>query len=200
MIGIQNYLISDSVLTTRFACDLSKCKGACCVEGLAGPPVTREEIDEIEALMPVLRPSLRPEGLAVIDQKGIWEEWEGTPVLTCVNEKECVFVVFRDGIAKCAIEEHWQKNPTAFRKPVSCHLFPIRVRDFFGQKALNVVDNDDCKPAIVRGKRESVPVHRFLQDAIIRRFGSDFYQILDHEYTRMTEAAARRKARKGKIR
>ncbi|MCA0447546.1 MAG: DUF3109 family protein [Bacteroidetes bacterium] len=184
MIGINEYLISDSVMTSKFACDLKKCKGACCVEGLAGPPVSADEIEVIKELYPKIKHLLRPEGIAIIEEKGVSEKWEGTDVLTCVNEKECVFVVFDDGIAFCGIEKAFYQGLTDFKKPVSCHLFPIRVRDFFGQKALNVVESDDCRPAFLQGRREDIPVHQFLKEAIIRRFGKEFYEGLDDEISK----------------
>jgi len=199
MIGISEYLISDSVMSTRFACDLKKCKGACCVEGIAGPPVSSDEIEVIRDLFPKIRHLLRPEGLAVIAEKGISEKWEGTDVLTCVNEKECVFVIFEDGIAFCGIEKAYYQGLTGFKKPVSCHLFPIRVREFFGQKALNVVESDDCRPAFLNGRREDIPVHRFLKDAIIRRFGEEFYTGLDEEIEKRRQHAAGKK-KSGKTR
>lgn len=179
MIALDEYLISDSVLTTRFACDLLKCKGACCVEGLAGPPVTPEEIDIIREIYPKIKHRLRPEGVKVIEEKGISEVWESVDVLTCVNDKECVFVTFDDkGIAKCGIEQAYYAGEIKFQKPMSCHLFPIRVRDFFGQKALNVVESDDCKPAFKKGKEENIPLVEFLTQSLVRKFGHDFTERL----------------------
>ncbi|MBN8707376.1 MAG: DUF3109 family protein [Bacteroidetes bacterium] len=194
MIGINEYLISDSVMTSKFACDLKKCKGACCVEGLAGPPVSQDEIEIIKDLYPKIKHLLRPEGVSVIEEKGVSEKWEGTDVLTCVNEKECVFVVFDDGIAFCGIEKAFYQGLTDFKKPVSCHLFPIRVRDFFGQKALNVVESDDCRPAFLQGRREDIPVHHFLKEAIIRRFGQEFYTGLDDEIAKRRALKAKKRS------
>lgn len=178
MISINDLLIADSIATVKFACDLKKCKGACCVEGVAGPPVTKEEIDIIKDIYPKIKHRLRPEAIEVIEKKGVAEKWEGTDVLTCVNNQECVFVTYEDGIAFCGIEQAYNEGLVEFKKPMSCHLFPIRVRDFYGQQVLNYVESEECKPALVRGRRENIPLADFLKDALTRRFGEKWYNEL----------------------
>lgn len=175
MLSFNELLIAESVTTVKFACDLKKCKGACCVEGVAGPPVTAEEVEIINELYPKIKHTLRPEGIAVIEEKGVAEKWEGVDVLTCIDNKECVFVTYDDGIAFCGIEQAYYKGIVDFKKPMSCHLFPVRVRDFFGQQVLNYVESDECKPALVKGKRENIPLIDFLKDSLIRRFGEEWY-------------------------
>lgn len=176
MIAIEDLLIADSVSSVKFACDLKKCKGACCVEGVAGPPVTAEEVKIIKKLYPKIKHRLRPEGIAVIEEKGVAEKWEGMDVLTCVSQNECVFVTFDEKkIAFCGIEQAYFAGEVDFRKPMSCHLFPIRVRDFFGQKVLNYVESEECKPAVTKGKRDGVYLFEFLKEALVRKFGEVWY-------------------------
>lgn len=181
MIEIDNKLVSEELLTNKFVCDLYACKGACCVEGDAGAPVTDEEISLIQANLAQIKPFMRKEGIEEVEKKGIaYADVDGQMVTTLVNNKECAFVYFDDsGITKCAIEKAHREGKSTFLKPISCHLYPIRVKELKYYDALNYDKWDICEPACSCGSKLDVPVYKFLKAPIIRKYGEDFYAKLD---------------------
>lgn len=181
MLQIEDKVIGLSVLEEKFVCDPDKCKGACCVQGDAGAPLLEEETDVLKDIFPVLKPHLRPESIDAIDLQGthVIDENDDEPVTPLLNEKECVYAVFEDGIARCAIEKAWSEGKIAFRKPLSCHLYPIRVKEYKNFSAVNYDRWPVCKPAIPNGDKLNVPVFVFCREGIIRRFGRKFYQELE---------------------
>lgn len=174
-------LVSEDLIEKHFICDLSKCKGACCVEGEFGAPLSRDEITLLEKELPAIKPYLTPEALAEIEKKGFWElDVDKEEVTTCLPTGECNFS-YRDeqGILSCGIEKAWKAGATDFRKPLSCHLYPIRVSKVGDYEALNYHRWEVCKPACKLGSKHKVPVYKFLQDALIRKFGKDWYDELE---------------------
>lgn len=180
MIIHENTLLSEDLFEKHFICDLSKCKGACCVEGDYGAPVTPEEIKTLEDIIPLLEPYLTKEGLDVIKAKGVSEkDRDGDLVTTCLPTGECSFAIYDNGILGCGIEKAWKAGAVDFQKPLSCHLYPIRVNKVAEYDALNYHRWEICKPACKLGEEHQVPVYRFLKGALVRAYGEEWYNELD---------------------
>lgn len=180
MIILGNTLVSEDLLEKHFICDLGKCKGACCVEGDFGAPLLAEEIPVIEQHLDHIKPYLVPEALDAIANKGVWEkDCDGDLVTTCLPTGECNFSYRENGILSCGIEKAWKEGKIDFQKPVSCHLYPIRISDVGQYEALNYHRWDVCKPACKLGDEHKLPVYRFLKGALVRKYGTDWYNELD---------------------
>lgn len=179
MLQIQKALVSLDVVEKKFCCDLAACKGICCVEGDSGAPLTEEEVDQVENEYPNFVEYMRPEGIAEVEKQGNWVvDVENDQVTPLVNQKECAYVIFEDGVAKCAIEKAFFEGKTSFRKPVSCHLYPIRIKKYEHFTAVNYDVWDICKPALDLGKRNGSFVFEFVKDGLIRYFGQAWYDEL----------------------
>ena len=185
IIQVGDVLLSSEIMTEKFCCDLSACKGQCCVEGDAGAPVTLEEIGEIEDCVDEVWSDLSASAQAVIDKQGVaYTDQEGDLVTSIVGGKDCVFTYYGElfGIQNCCLcvlEKAYRAGKTRFCKPVSCALYPIREKRLSGGLVgLNYNRWDVCKMAIVKGNQENLPLYEFLRDPLIRRFGEDWYQEL----------------------
>lgn len=180
LVEVGDKIISTEIFKKKFVCDLNACKGACCIEGDAGAPLTLEEVSVLEDDLDVIKPYMRKKGIEAIEESGVfYMDQDNEPVTTLVNGKECAFVYFDDeGITKCSVEQAYLDGKTSFKKPVSCHLYPIRVKTFNEFTALNYDVWDICKPACECGSKLNVPVFRFLKEPLIRSFGSGFYDEL----------------------
>lgn len=180
MITIDKTISSTDLADVCFVCDLKQCKGACCVQGDAGAPMLEEEIGILEDEFDYIKPYMRPEGVAEIERNGMFDfDMSGNYVTPLINEKECVFVYFtEDGTAACAIEKAWEAGKTVFRKPISCHLYPVRINRFRNFDAVNYEKWHICDPALKHGKKLKVPVYRFLKVALIRKYGEKWYEDL----------------------
>ena len=195
MLQIDDVVVSFDVLREKFLCNLDACKGECCIEGDAGcllytsdaaddrtgAPVEFEEIEKLEEVLPVIWDELSPEARAVIDAQGVvYTDEEGDLVTSIVNNKDCVFTCYDEkGCCYCAIEKAYREGKTDFYKPVSCHLYPIRIGDYGPYKAVNYHRWDVCKAAVLLGRKEDVPVYKFLKEPLIRKFGEDWYAELE---------------------
>lgn len=182
MISIGDTLISEDILQKQFVCDLSACKGACCVEGDAGAPLEAEEVKILADEYERVKPFLRPEGIKAIEEQGthVIDELDGEPVTPLVNDAECAYVVFdENGTTLCGIEKAWKEGKTHFRKPVSCHLYPIRVQKYSSFEAVNYHKWKICAAACTLGESLKVPVYKFTKDALIRKYGSEWYGDLE---------------------
>lgn len=181
MIQIDDTLVSLDVLESKFICDLSHCKGICCVEGDSGAPLLEEEVAELEKALPVIWDDLSPEAQDIIDKQGVsYVDVEGDLVTSIVNNKDCVFTCYdADGTCKCAIEKAYRAGKLSFYKPVSCHLYPIRVTEYDTFSAVNYHRWEICKAAEVLGKKVGMPVYKYLKEPLIRRFGTDWYDSLE---------------------
>jgi hypothetical protein len=181
LVEIEDKIVSTQIFERQFVCDLTACKGSCCIEGDNGAPVTAEEVQIIEANLPKIKPFMRPEGIAAVEKSGVaYLDNDLEPATTLVNGAECAFVFFDDaGIAKCAIEKAQREGHIDFLKPISCHLYPIRTKQFQDYTALNYEKWDICEPACACGEKLDVPVYKFLKEPLIRAFGSAFYQELE---------------------
>lgn len=181
MLQIQDVVVSFDVLKEKFLCDLSACKGACCIEGDAGAPVELDEVEKLEEVLPLIEDELSPEARAVIDKQGVvYVDQEGDLVTSIVNGKDCVFTCYDEkGCCYCAIEKAFREGKTDFMKPVSCHLYPIRVKDFGAFQGVNYNRWDVCKAAVLLGEKENLPVYKFLKEPLIRKFGEEWYEELE---------------------
>lgn len=182
MISIQNSLVSEDLLEKQFVCDLSACKGACCVEGDAGAPLEDSEMLILEEIFEDVKPFLRPEGVKAIEEQGtsvqdpVDDEW----VTPLVNGAECAYVIFDEkGVTKCGIEKAWEQGAVNFRKPVSCHLYPVRITSYAAYDAVNYHKWQICNPACSLGEQLKVPVYKFVKDALIRKYGPEWYKEME---------------------
>lgn len=178
MIEIEDKLVSDDVLEKYFACDLSKCKGICCVLGDSGAPLEEDEIGIIEDCLDQIKPYLTTEGWDAIEKDGVFEiDYDGDFTTTLVNGEECAFTVKEDnGMVLCAIEKAYRAGKIDYKKPISCHLYPIRTKKFSNNmEGMNYHVWDVCKDAVANGKKCEIKVYEGVRDAIERRWGKEFY-------------------------
>jgi hypothetical protein len=179
MIQIENTIVSLDVIEKDFFCDILACKGACCVAGDSGAPLESDEIMAIEDALPSIFNFLSEVSIQTIKKKGTAIiDSDGDLVTPLINEKECAFVVFKNGIAECAIEKSWQKGVCTIQKPVSCHLYPIRLTTYDSFIAVNYHPWEICKPATLNGKSEGKKIYEFVKPALIKKFGEPWYQQL----------------------
>ena len=180
IIEIDNVLVSGDIFTEEFCCDLDACKGICCVEGDAGAPVTLDEIGGIEAALDTVWDDMSASAQAVVDKQGVaYTDRDGDLVTSIVGGKDCVFTCYQDGCCLCALERAYRDGRTAFCKPISCALYPIREKRLSnGMTALNYNRWDVCRDAVRKGRELHLPVYKFLREPLTRRFGDDFYQKL----------------------
>jgi len=179
MLQIDGAILSFDILEKRFACDLKKCKGACCVLGDSGAPLEESEVNSLNELYPKIKPYMREEGIAAVEAQGTFViDSDGDKVTPLVDNKECAFVIFENKIAKCAIEKAYFDGAITFRKPISCHLYPIRVTKYSDFEALNYHRWEVCKDAGVAGQKENIPLYIYLKDSLTRKFGEDWYKQL----------------------
>lgn len=180
MIIIDNVIVTDEFLNARFCCQLARCKGECCIAGDAGAPLEPDEVGIIEENIDEIKPFMRPEGIEAIEQNDIYDyDDEGNMVTQLVNNEECAFVYFHEnGTALCAIEKAYYEGKIDFWKPISCHLYPIRLVEKDGFIYVNYHEWSVCVPAKRHGEKEGIPLYKFLKQPIIRRFGEDWYDRL----------------------
>ena len=181
LVEIGDKVVSTQVFERKFVCDLNACKGACCIEGDAGAPLTFEEVSILEDDLESIKPYMREEGIKAVEEQGVfYMDRDNEPVTTLVNGAECAFVFFdEEGITKCAVEQAHRDGKTDFKKPISCHLYPIRVKQFNEFKALNYDTWSICSDACTLGEKLGVPVFQFLKEPIIRAFGEEFFTELE---------------------
>jgi len=180
MIIIEKTLVSDDLLEKEFVCALDKCKGACCVEGDSGAPLEWEETSVLENIYEDVKPFMTEDGKQAVEKYGKWLiDSEGDFVTPLVNGvKECAYTYFENGIAKCAIERAQCEGKIDFKKPVSCHLYPVRITKHESYDAVNYNRWNICSPACANGKQLGVAVFEFVKDALIRKYGQDWYDQL----------------------
>jgi len=181
LVEIGNKIVSTQLFERKFVCDLNTCKGACCIEGDAGAPLTDLEINILEEELDHIKPFMREVGIKAVEESGVFYiDQENEKATTLVNKKECAFVFFDEkGITKCAIEAANKAKKTTFKKPISCHLYPIRVKHFDIFTALNYNQWDICESACDCGEKLNVPVYKFLKEPLTRAFGETFFNELE---------------------
>ena len=190
MILIDNTCISDDIEDQLFVCNLDKCKGACCVEGDSGAPLEEEELAILDAIYPFVEPYLSEAGKEVIAKEGTYtKDFEGDYVTPVIDGRECVYAIYDEkNVLKCGIEAAYLDGKIGFKKPISCHLYPIRVTKYDQYHALNYDRWDICSPACSFGKELGVPVYKFLKDPLIRAYGENWYGELTREIDERQEA------------
>lgn len=180
MIVIDKTVVSDDIADNYFMCDLEKCKGGCCVEGDLGAPLEKEELLKLDRIYSKVEPYLTEQGKKAIADQGkyIYDEDKEFSTPT-INGKECAYAIYDDrGILKCGIEKAWEEKKIRFRKPISCHLYPIRITEYDSYDALNYDRWEICLPACGLGKRHRMPLYKFAKDALIRKYGKKWYDKL----------------------
>lgn len=180
MFQIQNTLVSLDLAERFFCCDLEACKGECCIEGDAGAPVTEAEAAEIEKSLPVIADDMLPSGLREVEETGVsYIDCEGDRVTAIVDGRNCAFTCYAaGGICQCAIEKAHRAGKIAFRKPISCYLYPVRVTEYPTFTAVNYHRWKICHSAEVNGRRLGVRLYEFLKEPLIERFGKEWYDEL----------------------
>lgn len=192
MFQIGDTIIASDIIEENFLCDLSACKGECCVEGDSGAPLEDEEVRIIEELLPQVWDDLSPEAQALIKEQGVaYKDSDGEMVTSIVNGKDCVFTYYDEkGICKCAIEKAHKEGRVDFYKPISCHLYPIRLQRYKEFMAVNYHRWRVCKPAVALGNKNGLKIYQFLKEPLIRRFGEDWYnelRIIAEEYGKVED-------------
>lgn len=190
MIDIDDKIVSVDIFKECFACDLKQCKGICCVEGNAGAPLEMDEVDILEEEYENYKPYMTEEGIeAVLEQGFMVIDEDGDYTTPLVNDAECAFSFEEDGVTYCAIERAWREGKCSFQKPISCHLYPIRLAQFSnGTVGLNYHRWDVCRSACECGKRLGLPIYKALKEPIIRRFGEEFYSKLEEAAELLTHS------------
>jgi len=179
MFTILETVADNALVRDHFACDIAACRGACCtLPGGRGAPLADNEIDDLVRATPAALKHLDDRKRDVLATAGPFEGRPGDYATTCVDDRDCVFVFYDENIARCAIEKAWLDGEIDFRKPLSCHLFPIRIRDLFDATYLHYEEIDVCQPARKRGRKEGIRLVEFLREPIIRAFGKEFYEEL----------------------
>ncbi len=181
MIRIDNCIVSDELISNFFVCDLERCKGACCVEGDLGAPLEEEELEPVIKSYPSVKPYLSEKGKEEIKRQGHFiKDFEGDNSTPIIHGRECAYAVYDDkGILKCGFELAWKDGKSAFRKPLSCHLYPVRIKKSIGNYLVNYDKWSICDPACKLGKAMNMPLYVFVKDALIRKFGVEWYDKLD---------------------
>jgi len=175
MFVIGEAVIDDAVAQASFCCNVRKCKGACCcIEGGRGAPLEDDEVLEIEKAYPVVKEYLSKQSNAVIETSGMYEGAPGTFATMCIDHRQCVFVYFEDGIARCSFERAYEEGKIEWRKPLSCHLFPIRIRGF-GKDFLSYEMIDECQAGRELGMAKQIKLHDFLKEPLTRKYGENWY-------------------------
>ena len=190
MFQINDTIVASDIVEENFLCDLSVCKGECCVEGDSGAPLEDDEVKIIEQLLPLIWDDLSPEAQAVINEQGVaYKDTDGEMVTSIVNGKDCVFTYYDDkSICKCAIEKACREGKTDFYKPISCHLYPIRLQRYKEFTAVNYHRWRVCKAAVLLGNKEGLKIYQFLKEPLVRRFGNEWYNelsLIAEEYSKI---------------
>jgi len=179
MIMIDNTIVTDEFRDAFFCCNLEKCLGACCVEGDAGAPLEEEEISLLEDYFIKIKPYMTPEGVEVVEKNGVFDyDASGNYVTPLVRDRDCAFVYYEDNIIRCAIQKAFDEGEIHFQKPVSCHLYPVRLEEKNGFTHLKYHKWDICEPARAFGQVKGILLYKFLKEALIRKFGENWYKQL----------------------
>ncbi|HXH19941.1 MAG TPA: DUF3109 family protein [Chitinophagales bacterium] len=181
MIVIDNILISDSLVQQHFACSLHACKGACCVEGESGAPLEFEETEMLEKIYPHIKDLLTDEGRKTIEEKGFYtKDKKGIYKTPLMKDGACAYVRFENGIARCGIQKAYEAGKISFIKPVSCHLYPVRItKNRLHKEHVNYEEWEICNPACTLGQSLKMPLYKFVKEALVRKFGQGFYGALE---------------------
>jgi hypothetical protein len=182
MIVVDGVIVSDDLFEVQFCCDVKKCLGVCCVEGDAGAPLEEEEISKLEDHMDDIKPYMRKACIEVVDHAGVFDyDADGEYVTPLLHDRDCIFVYYENEIAKCAIEKAYEDGKIDFQKPLSCHLYPVRITQQRNFEAVNYHRWQICDPALKNGTKLGLKLYQFLKDPLIRKYGEDWYNKLVKE-------------------
>ena len=178
IISVNDIMVRNEIADTPFICDLNKCKGACCTfESKYGAPLRQDEIGKIDNILEIVMQYLSQRNIDEIEENGFYIEKDDEILISSIDNKECVFVCYDNGTAKCSIEKTFVEGKTDFKKPISCHLFPIRISDFGGD-VLRFEKFDECKPAFAAGKNNNITVVEYCEEPLNRLYGKNWYSQL----------------------
>ncbi|HBF88105.1 MAG TPA: DUF3109 domain-containing protein [Bacteroidales bacterium] len=179
MLQIDDKIISFDVLDKKFVCDITKCKGACCIEGDAGAPLEKKELKILEKVYPSVKPYLRKISIETIEKQGVYViDSDGDYVTPLIENRECAYLIFENDIALCGIEKAYLDKKIKFRKPVSCHLYPIRITKYKQFDAVNYEENKICKHALINGEQKKEKLYLFLEEPLTRTYGKKWVEKL----------------------
>jgi len=180
MFQLGKTIVSEEIIENEFVCNLSACKGACCVDGEAGAPLEEEELKKLMDIYPQVKPFLTKQGIKAIEEQGLFITQDGEFETPLIDGKDCAYITYDDkGVALCGIEEAYNQGEINWKKPVSCHLYPVRVQDYSEFSAVNYHKWEICDDACTLGKELQIPIYKFVKEALIRKFGEDWYTELE---------------------
>jgi len=179
MIAIENTLVSEELINKQFVCDLNKCNGACCVKGDVGAPLDEDELPILKKIYNKVKPYMAQKGIKAVEKQGLYIQDGGNEYSTpLVKGKECAYVYFENEVALCAIEKAYKEGKIDFKKPISCHLYPVRITKHKDYDAVNYDRWDICNPACKLGESLKIPVYVFLKESLTRKYGEEWYKQL----------------------
>lgn len=181
MIQIENTLVSFDIFEKKFCCDLAECKGVCCIDGDSGAPLEKDEPRKLKENYESIKGFMKPEGIQAVEKQGFAVvDKDGDLVTPLIAGRECAFAIEENGSCWCAVEKAWIQGKSGFRKPLSCHLYPIRITRYPEFEALNYNKWEICQCARLKGEKVGIPLYRFLKEALIARYGEEWYEQLEY--------------------
>jgi uncharacterized protein DUF3109 len=181
MLQIDNTIVSLDVIEKKFACNLTACNGACCIQGDSGAPLEHEELELIDEVYPIIQPFMTKKGIDAVERQGTYTiDLDGDYVTPLVDNRECAYAYFENNLALCAIEKAYYDKLISFQKPVSCHLYPIRIKKYDDFDGINYDKNEICKPALELGKKKGTPIYQYVKVALIRKYGKEWFEKLEY--------------------
>lgn len=188
MFQIGKTVVSDEIIEKEFVCNLSACKGQCCVDGDAGAPLEQAETEILDKIYPIVKPFLRPKGVQTIETQGKWIVGEdGEYETPLIDGADCAYVIYDGDTALCGIEQAYNQGLVDWKKPISCHLYPVRIREFSDFSAVNYHKWHICSDACELGKELQVPIYKFVKEALVRKFGEAWYAELEDVAKELTQ-------------
>jgi len=179
MIQIDNAILSTDIFSRKFACDIKKCKGACCVQGDSGAPLEEQETIILKNIFPSIKPLMRKEGIESVETQGVFiTDSDGDMVTPLINGRECSYTIFKNGISYCVFEIAYSLKLTNFKKPISCHMYPVRITKYTDFDAVNYHKWDICKQAITNGEKNNIYLTLFLKEPLSRKYSNEWYEKL----------------------
>jgi hypothetical protein len=198
MIAIGNALVSEDLLEKKFVCDLNACKGACCVEGESGAPLEADELEILASIWDKVKPYVPADGVKAIEKQGTHViDSDGDLTTPLMKGKHCAYTYFENGFALCAIEKAHKEGKIKYKKPISCHLYPVRIEKTKVYDSVNYHKWDICKPACKCGAKLDVPVFKFVKDGLVRKYGKKWYAELERAAELKNSISSKRPVNKG---
>ncbi len=190
LIEVDGTLVHEDIINYNFVCNLEKCKGACCIEGDSGAPLEKAELAILDKIYPEVKPYMTAKGIETIEAEGTYvKDFDGDYTTPCVDKnKECAYVIWENGITKCAIEKAYEEGKIDWQKPISCHLYPIRTTTYPQFDVLYYDRWSICSSACTFGDDLNVPIYKFLKNPLIRRYGEDWYALLEKKINTLNES------------